>query len=54
MTTLVWDMVDVLSSIFHFEGEIVVTWEEAEPTDLPGNYGYGYDHNYCLVFRNAN
>ncbi|WP_458187897.1 DNA methyltransferase [Haladaptatus sp. NG-WS-4] len=50
VTTLAWDVADVLSSSFHFEGEIVVTWD-AESTDRTGSYGYGYDHNYCLVFR---
>lgn len=52
VTTLAWDAVDVLSSTFRFEGEVVVAWEGAESTDGTGAYGYGYDHNYCLVFRN--
>lgn len=41
VTTLAWDIAREVSRIFHFEGEIVVCWDE---------YGYGYNHSYCLVF----
>ncbi|WP_435153533.1 DNA methyltransferase [Haladaptatus sp. DFWS20] len=47
------DIADVLSTCIHFEGEIVVTWKEGEPADKTGTFGYGYDHSYCLVFRNV-
>ncbi|KAA3643553.1 MAG: site-specific DNA-methyltransferase [Chloroflexi bacterium] len=41
ITTLAWDIAMQVSQILHFEGEVVVNWDE---------YGYGYDHSYCLVF----
>jgi|SRR5579883_3407256 len=42
LTTLAWDIAGKISEVLRFEGEIIVTWENA--------YGYGYDHSYCLVF----
>lgn len=54
VTTLAWDVADRLSELFHFEGEVVVTWEgEGSPDDREGQFGYGYDHSYCLVFSTA-
>jgi SAM-dependent methyltransferase len=50
VTTFAWDLAKEISSVFYFEGEVVVGWE-AEDTGC-GTYGYGYDHSYCLVFRN--
>jgi hypothetical protein len=47
VTMLVWDAGRILSELFHFEGEIVVRWETPDSGDRDG-----YDHNYCLVFRN--
>lgn len=44
VTTLAWDMAAVLARHLTFEGETIVGWD---------HYGYGYDHSYCLVFRNA-
>ncbi|NJC99017.1 MAG: DNA methylase [Anaerolineales bacterium] len=41
VTTLAWDIAREVSRIFHFDGETVICWEE---------YGYGYNHSYCLVF----
>jgi len=41
VTTLAWDIAREVSCIFHFDGETVVCWDE---------YGYGYNHSYCLVF----
>ena len=41
ITTLAWDMATALSEVMRFQGEIVVNWNE---------YGYGYQHSYCLVF----
>jgi DNA modification methylase len=51
VTTFAWDLAKEISSIFYFEGEVVVGWE-AEDTGC-GTYGYGYDHSYCLIFRNV-
>ena len=44
VTTLAWDMAREISQVLHFEGEVVVGWDD---------YGYGYDHSYCLIFSKA-
>jgi hypothetical protein len=44
VTTLAWDIAAVVGQVLRFEGEIVIAWEQG--------YGYGYDHSYCLIFRN--
>lgn len=52
VTTLAWDVADRVSTVFDFEGEVVVTWtpdDSGGDTDEPV-FGYGYDHSYCLVF----
>lgn len=41
VTTLAWDIAGEVSKALRFEGETVIGWEE---------YGYGYNHSYCLVF----
>jgi tRNA G10 N-methylase Trm11 len=41
LTTLAWDLAGEVSHVLHFEGEVVICWDQAE---------YGYDHSYCLVF----
>ena len=41
VTTLAWDVAAEVSTVLHFEGEVVVCWDR---------YGYGYDHSYCLVY----
>ena len=41
VTTLAWDIAREVSRLFHFEGETIICWDE---------YGYGYNHSYCLVF----
>ena len=43
VTTLAWDLGSRLAAVFHFEGETVVAWDQ---------YGYGYDHSYCLLYAN--
>jgi len=52
VTMLAWDVAREVSKVFHFEGEIVVGWKTKGACKGSGNYGYGYDHSYCLVFRN--
>jgi DNA modification methylase len=42
VTTLAWDIANVIGQVLVFEGEIVIEWENP--------YGYGYDHSYALVF----
>lgn len=44
VTTLAWDIAREVSKILHFEGETVIGWDQ---------YGYGYNHSYCLVFSKA-
>ena len=44
VTTLAWDIAREVSRTFRFEGETVICWEE---------YGYGYNHSYCLIFSKA-
>jgi hypothetical protein len=45
VTTLAWDIAAAVGQVLTFEGEIVIEWEQP--------YGYGYDHSYCLMFRNS-
>lgn len=52
VTTLAWDIGKEVSKIFHFEGEIIIGWKNKGTCKGKGNYGYGYDHSYCLVFKN--
>lgn len=51
VTTLAWDIAKEVSKVFHFEGEIIIDWK-TKGIQRNGNYGYGYDHSYCLIFRN--
>ncbi|WP_415378530.1 DNA methyltransferase [Halosimplex sp. TS25] len=52
VTTLAWDVAERVANVFHFDGEVVVTWEgRDDPGD--GQFGYGYDHSYCLVFAKS-
>lgn len=49
VTTLAWDVAKEVSKVFEFEGEIVICWKGKDRIHN-GNYGYGYDHSYCLIF----
>jgi len=53
VTTLAWDIEKEVSKVLHFEGEIVIGWKGKDSYDDDGSYGYGYDHSYCLIFRNV-
>jgi SAM-dependent methyltransferase len=44
VTTLAWDVAREVSKVLRFEGETVICWDE---------YGYGYNHSYCLVFSKS-
>lgn len=44
VTTLAWDIACEVSKILRFDGEMVIAWDQ---------YGYGYNHSYCLVFSKA-
>ncbi len=61
VTTLAWDVGKSISKVLHFLGEIVIIWESrvgdtvdgrSEPWRVEGAFGYGYDHNYCLLYQN--
>jgi len=52
VTTLAWDIGKIVSEVLHFEGEIIISWTSNGSQKENGSYGYGYDHSYCLVFRN--
>ncbi len=52
VTTLAWDVTKEISKVLHFEGEIIVKWEDDNSGTSDGIYGYGYDHSYCMVFGN--
>ena len=41
LTTLAWDVAREVSQVLHFEGEVIACWDQ---------YGYGYDHSYCLIY----
>jgi hypothetical protein len=44
VTPLAWDVATTLADLFHFEGEVIVAWDEPS---------FGFDHTYCLVFKNT-
>jgi len=61
VTTLAWDIGKSISKVLYFAGEIVIVWESregetvdgrSEPWRVEGTFGYGYDHNYCLLYQN--
>ncbi len=41
VTPFAWDLCAHLEPYLEFDGEFVISWDQ---------YGYGYDHSYCLVF----
>lgn len=54
VTPLAWDVAARISNVFHFDGEVVVTWEgDGSPDDGDGRFGYGHDLSYCHVFTKA-
>jgi DNA modification methylase len=53
VTPLAWDIAKEVSRVFRFEGEVVIGWKGKDDCGVGGSYGYGYDHSYCLVFKNA-
>lgn len=52
VTTLAWDIAREVSKVFNFEGEIIADWRTKGRRKNNGYYGYGYDHSYCLIFKN--
>jgi hypothetical protein len=45
LTTLAWDVARAISLEMVMEKELIVCWDDDDRT-------FGYDHEYCLVFRN--
>ncbi|MHA1245194.1 MAG: DNA methyltransferase [Candidatus Heimdallarchaeota archaeon] len=52
LTTLAWDIGKAISEVLHFEGEIIVSWTSSKMYTEEPTYGYGYDHSYCLIYKN--
>ncbi|MSU60380.1 MAG: site-specific DNA-methyltransferase [Candidatus Staskawiczbacteria bacterium] len=52
VTTLAWDTAREASKVFSFEGEVLLGWKGKDSYRSGGDYGYGYDHSYCLIFKN--
>lgn len=52
-TTLAWDIKYILEEIpeITFKKELIVCWKKNKKSYLGGNYGFGYDHSYCLIFK---
>jgi DNA modification methylase len=46
LTMLAWDVADAISQVMALEGEVVIGWNDDE-------HAFNYDHEYCLIFRNA-
>ncbi len=50
LTTLAWDVAKSVGEVLTFEKEIIISWESDKEFE---KYGFGFDHSYCLIFRNA-
>lgn len=50
MTPLAWDVAKSVGEVLTLEKEVIVEWEG---NSTEGNCGFGYDHCYCLIFRNT-
>ncbi len=46
LTTLAWDVARAIAQVMTFEGEVVIGWNDDD-------HLFNYDHEYCLIFRNA-
>ncbi len=51
MTLLAWDIARSLSRVLTFEKEIIACWEEVGDDSREEPQKNGYEHSYCLVFR---
>jgi DNA modification methylase len=64
-TPLAWDVARKVSEVIPLVKEIVINWQsENRPAVIgkpvpaydgrsrSGRYGFGFDHSYCLIFRN--
>ena len=51
VTPLAWDVGEAVAEVLDFQGEVVVAWEVDGEHDRRGDFGYGYDHTYCLVYE---
>lgn len=50
LTTLAWDVANSVGKVLTLEKEIIINWESDKK---PEKYGFGFDHSYCLVFKNT-
>lgn len=51
LTPLAWDIAKAVGEVLTLEQEIILDWQE--PGLKEAAYGFGYDHSYCLIFRNT-
>lgn len=65
LTTLAWDVARKIGEVMTLVKEIVISWQSDDPPVLSNDpdpslgyrkksdrYGFGYDHSYCLIFKN--
>jgi len=52
-TPLAWDVAKAVSDVLMFEKEIIICWKKSKDSQDEFNYGFGYDHSYCLIFKNV-
>ena len=64
LTTLAWDVARKVGEVIPLVKEIVINWQHDDQSALNGDpdsvhdqdrsgcYGFGYDHSYCLIFKN--
>lgn len=52
-TTLAWDVKNTLEELetMRFMRELVVCWKNSHEEFMGGQYGFGYDHSYCLIYK---
>ena len=64
-TPLAWDVARKVDEVIPLVKEIVISWQSDDSPPLSGKpdaaddcgsrsgrYGFGFDHSYCLIFRN--
>lgn len=53
VTPLAWDIASCINKIktLKLEKEFIVTWDNDHIGFGGGNYGFGYDHSYLLVYK---
>ncbi len=47
-TPLAWDVARAIGGVLPLVQELILDWRDGQPGH---GYGFGYDHSYCLLFR---